>query len=559
MLASRGWVLLGVASGLAAAGLVLQLPAALSVGVVVAVALTLELRRLRRALPALAPPWTVVARLRSPNQVASSRVLLDRSQRVGQPVVLELVFDVDAAFDGVELQPLQWHSTAGMEVALPAEPLRLRAGSPTRVRIEAMPAAAAVHRVFGLHAALIDALGLLRAEVFLPCSYEVAVLPRSWPLEARHLAETRRDVQRAAGGVRPDRVAGQGDELRELREHQPGDAFKHIAWKASARRGRLMSRVFEHERARAIYAVLDAGSTMREGRLGASALDFGLDFVHSLAETASRQNLPFGLAVVDGEVVERIPVREGLAALRQCDRALLDIRRPVAERLTPMDEEPLLQLVGDYLGSVERVHLPPITNAATWVATRQRTVMAALARLPERERSPLLRGPEPSARADLSILRRFCRATDLALPYRQALSAAERVQGLVDGVQAARASRKGPFVLLIVSDFRGLRGALEPLWRSAAAARAAGHRVVVVSVGEHDAMDVHSLLADGARVGAGLGDDADTALGLARADFAARTATLETVADGARRAGAAFVADPAPGRLPALWAAGVFA
>ena len=36
-------------------------------------------------------------------------------------------------------------------------------------------------------------------------------------------------------------MRGEGDDLRELREHQPGDPFRKIAWKASARRGRAFS------------------------------------------------------------------------------------------------------------------------------------------------------------------------------------------------------------------------------------------------------------------------------------------------------------------------------
>ena len=42
------------------------------------------------------------------------------------------------------------------------------------------------------------------------------------------------------GLIRPGFVPPR--EIRELREHMPGDPFKKIAWKASARRGRLLVR-----------------------------------------------------------------------------------------------------------------------------------------------------------------------------------------------------------------------------------------------------------------------------------------------------------------------------
>ena len=176
---------------------------------------------------------------------------------------------------------------------------------------------------------------------------------------------------------------------------------------------------------------------------------------------------------------------------------------------------------------------------------RQRVVMAALARLPERERMPILRGPEPSPRVDAAILRRYCRATDLALPYRSALSAPDRAAGLVAGVKCALAARKGPFAIVVVSDFRRLAGACEPLWQVFAQARARGHRVMAVAVREVQEGDVLDLV--------GHVDDIDTARGLQKADNAARQHLLDEVAEGCRKSGAAFLADPSPLELLALW------
>lgn len=549
MLAARGERLLLAVGALATGGWLLAQPAALLVAAVVAGGVFLELRRLRSHLRPYVAPLGLRAQLRAPVARASTRALELRSHRVGQRVALELVLDVAPDLDGIVARPVAFVATDGMELRFDAPPQQPTHAHAAVVSVEARPAAAAIHRVFGVRCEATDAAGLVRADVFLPCPYEVAVLPRSWRLDARQLRETRRQVLRSAGGTQPDRVAGQGDELRELREHLPGDPFKHIAWKASARRGRLMSRVFEHERARAIFAVLDCGATMRDGVLGRAALDLGLDLCHSLAEAAARENLPLGLALVDGEVVDRTAVHEGVAALRQCDRALLDVRRVVAERLTPLPEEALLQLVVDHLGAVERVRLPPAKDSASWVTWRQRTVMAALARLPERERHPAQRGPEPSSRADLSILRRYCRAADIALPYRASLPPAERAEGLIAGLEVAGRAKKGPFAVLLISDFRGMRGHLARLWRAAAALRSAGHRVVLVSVDEVPP-DLSTFAPEG--------EDADMVLGLMRADVAARAETLEALADGARRAGAGWVADPSPARVAALWAAGAF-
>ena len=556
MLEDRGRLLLLLALGLMAAGLALSLPGAVVAGALLAAFMLLEIQRIRAALPthtvasgrepvALRPPCGVVASLRV-DRGEDDDLAHNPTNRVDQPIRLRLQLQVPAAFEGLRLDLQRWHTSPGLVLGDDARRTLYLRTTGTRVPLQVWPRLAAVHRVLGVEATLTDAMGLMSAPVFLPCPCELAVLPRSLPLDLRRLAETRRMSPRPTGSQRPDRVPGGGDDLRELREHVPGDPFKHIAWKASAARGRLMSRSFERERTRSLYTVLDAGATMRDGQPGRGALDQALDLVHSLAEACARSHEPFGLALVDGRVVERRPVLEGLAALRDADRALLDLRRTVAEDLTPMTDDDLVATVADYLVAVERVPLPPLDGSPESVLRRrQRVVMAAMARLPERERSPVLRGPEPASRQDVAILRRYCRAVELPLPYRSALPAVDRVAGLVDGVRAAMSSRKGPFAIVLVSDFRRLAPACAPLWQACGAARARGHQVLAVALREADGREVYDGMQDP--------EDIDAARGLVRADVAARQVALDELADGFRRAGATFLADPDPQKLVTLW------
>ena len=546
MLEARGRLLLTVALGLVAGGLVLVAPGAVLAGVALIAAMLIEILRLRAALGPMAPPCGVVATLAVDRENGEAEVQHAVPHRVGAPIRLRLQLRVPAEFDGLRIDLHKWATTPGLELGDESRRSLFLRHAGTRVALVVLPRLAAVHRVLGAEARLTDAMGLVGADIFLPCPCELAVLPRSLPLDLRRLAETRRMSPRPSGSERPDRVPGAGDDLRELREHVAGDPFKHIAWKASAARGRLMSRSFERERTRSLYVVLDSGATMRDGQPGQGALDQALDLVHSLAEASARSHDPFGLALVDGRVVERRPVLEGLQALRDADRALLDVRRTVAEDLTPMTDEELVATVADYMTAVERVALPPSDGSeASQLRRRQRVVMAAMARLPERERSPLLRGAEPASRPDVAILRRYCRAMELALPYRAGLGASDRVTGLVAGLRAASTARKGPFAIVVVSDFRRLTGACAPLWLACAAVRAQGHRVLAVTLREANDRDVLEGLHDP--------EEIDAARGLVRADQAARQQALDELADGFRRVGATFLADPEPQRLVALW------
>lgn len=546
MLEARGQLLLGSGLALLAGALILGVPGAALAGSLLIAGLALSLVRLRGALQPFAAPWGVEATLVSGAGDASVAGLAGRTHRAGRPIALTLRLRVPAAFAGCAVHLRHWSATAGVELH-PRLPGVLVPARGVDVPVTAVSRIAAVHRVRGVEVLLVDGLGLWSVRAFVPCPCELAVLPAARPLPLTPLGETRRRAPRMPAGERPDRVAGPGEELRELREHQPGDAFKHIAWKASARRGRLMTRVFDQERARAVFAVLDVGSTMRDGRIGARPFDQAVGLVHALAEQASRERAPFGLSLVDGREVDRVAVQEGLVALRGCDRALLDAQRIVAEDLAPVADGLLLDTVAAYLRAVERVPLPDGEGGGeAFVAYRQRTVMAAMARLPREERQAATRGPEPAARADMAILRRFCRAHALGLPYRHALPADERVAGLVRGVRVAMGARKGPFGLVVISDFRRLGGRLQPLLRTLAVAARSGHRPLVVALREARTGDVLEALDDL--------DDLDTARGLARADVAARRQLLDELGRGVRSAGGRMLEDPAPSRLLAAWA-----
>lgn len=279
MLESRGRWLLATAVALVAAGLALGMAGAVLAGVVLLAGLTMELERLRAALPAGGGgrAWGVVASLQVDRGSGDERSVT--AHRVGREVELRLQLEVPADFDGVRVFLRNWQVSPGLEVDEGVHTLVLRDGV-AAAHVRTLPQVAAVHRILGVEARLVDAMGLMSAAVFLPCPCELAVLPRSLPLDLKQVSETRRRSPRSSRGQRPDKTPGMGDDLRELREHVAGDPFKHIAWKASAQRGRLMSRTFEREQTRAMYLVLDTGATMREGLAGASSLDQALDLVH---------------------------------------------------------------------------------------------------------------------------------------------------------------------------------------------------------------------------------------------------------------------------------------
>jgi len=61
------------------------------------------------------------------------------------------------------------------------------------------------------------------------------------------------------------RQRSRGMEFAEARPYQPGDDFRTVDWRQSARRGRLYTKLFDEERERPVLLFVDLGPSMRFG------------------------------------------------------------------------------------------------------------------------------------------------------------------------------------------------------------------------------------------------------------------------------------------------------
>jgi len=152
------------------------------------------------------------------------------------------------------------------------------------------------HGIHGLSLEVESGPSLFEVPLTFANPFGVEVMPAPYALLVRS-ARGGRSRQQADEG-RPGRLRGEGGELRELREHQSGDPFRRIAWKASARRGVLLVREYEKDERDVVWLVLDAAVDHWAGPPGEAALDRAIDEVASVAIRHGRAGDRVGLAVV---------------------------------------------------------------------------------------------------------------------------------------------------------------------------------------------------------------------------------------------------------------------
>lgn len=126
------------------------------------------------------------------------------------------------------------------------------------------------------------------------------------------------------GGRSSARQAGGGVDIVQLREYRHGDPLRAIDWKASARRGRLISRDRAEERRLEILVVVDVG---RASALAAGAVDrLGLyvNVAARLAQRAAELDDAIGLLLFAERPVLLLPPARGVTAVARIRGALAE-------------------------------------------------------------------------------------------------------------------------------------------------------------------------------------------------------------------------------------------
>ena len=152
---------------------------------------------------------------------------------------------------------------------------------------------------------------------------EVRVYPNAIR-EQRNLAGL--FLNRGMFGIHAHRQVGKGREFERLREYIPGDSYEDIHWKATAKRGRPVTKIFQIERTQEVYVVID-GSRLSARRVGippleTTQLERFITTALVLGLVAEKQGDLFGVLLFDDQVRTFVRARSGKAHYGACRDAL---------------------------------------------------------------------------------------------------------------------------------------------------------------------------------------------------------------------------------------------
>lgn len=319
-----------------------------------------------------------------------------RMVRAGRGSTIEIEAEVRNR-DNLAARYVKLRAIASSQLEVTIEPSagEVPAAGRLKVLVKVQAPRVGHHGVHGLALEVHGASGLFEVPLTFANPYGIEVLPRPF---ATYLMQPRGGRSHlVASSGRPGRKRGEGSDLRELREHQPGDPFRRIAWKASARRGTLLVRDFEREERDVVWLVLEASVDQWAGPVGRAPLDLAIDEVASVATRHLARGDRVGLFLVAAGLRLAIPPDQGPAQASKIAHALTvgcatydaersdldeaDVAVRVLEHLRPLDPRGLSDV---RRGDLDRL-------AARADAVRARAPFSALLPLGRSHRDRTLR------------------------------------------------------------------------------------------------------------------------------------------------------------------------
>jgi uncharacterized protein (DUF58 family) len=356
--------------------------------------------------------FLAVARLRAAGfeMVWSGPTRVRRGTR-GQPLVLEgeLRNRGNVPVRAVAVRPL---ASSMLDVSIEPATLDIPAGARARVDVTVIPKRIGRWGVHGLalevRGVMLGGEALYEVPLLFANPLGIEVLPlglATLPMSRR--AGRARDV--AEDGQRTNR-AGDRDELRELRDHSPGDPFKRIAWKASARRGRLLVRETERQERDVVWLVVDASVELWAGVPGTAPMDRVVDDVAAAVARHLRRRERVGLVVSASRVRSWIAPATGTAHRFALAGALASATSAVDADRSELDEADVALRVTEHARPLDPQGLHGVRkgdlDALAERAGRLRALAPFAPRLPH--------GPTPRDR----LLRQYLAAFGIESPPR---------------------------------------------------------------------------------------------------------------------------------------------
>ena len=132
-------------------------------------------------------------------------------------------------------------------------------------------------------------------------------------------------------GLKKIRRIGHTQEFEQIKEYVPGDDFRTINWKATAKKNQLMVNQYQDEKSQPIYSLIDTGRVMKMPFNGLKLVDYAINSTLAFSNVALKRNDKTGMLTFSKKVENYIPAMQKITHLNAILDTLYNINTDFGE------------------------------------------------------------------------------------------------------------------------------------------------------------------------------------------------------------------------------------
>jgi uncharacterized protein (DUF58 family) len=126
-------------------------------------------------------------------------------------------------------------------------------------------------------------------------------------------------------GLKKIRRIGHTQEFEQIKEYIPGDDFRTINWKATAKKSQLMVNQYQDEKSQPIYSIIDTGRVMKMPFNGLKLLDYAINATLAFSNVALKRNDKTGMLSFSKKIETFLPAVQKITYLNTILEKLYNI------------------------------------------------------------------------------------------------------------------------------------------------------------------------------------------------------------------------------------------
>lgn len=158
-------------------------------------------------------------------------------------------------------------------------------------------------------------LGFIQRRYSIDKTMEIGVYPSIMQMRKHDFQVFNKSAN--AQGVKKIRRLGNTNEFQQIKEYVKGDNYRHINWKATSRKSKLMVNQYQDEKSQQIYFVIDKSRSMKMPFEGLTLLDYAINSSLVMSNVALKKGDKAGLITFSDKIGTQLKATKNSAQLKR--------------------------------------------------------------------------------------------------------------------------------------------------------------------------------------------------------------------------------------------------